>query len=73
VLVAFSLTSDGRTRNVRVLDANPRGIFEQKVIAAVKDWQYKLNYSGNTKGEVILTQKVEVNWKNFPQNIPNVD
>ena len=73
VLVAFSLTPQGNTRDVRVLDAHPRGIFEEKVIAAVEDWQYQLNFSGRSRGEVILTQKVEVQWRNYPQNIPNVD
>ena len=73
VLVAFSVTPQGNTRNVRVLDASPRGVFEEKVIASVEDWQYKLNFSGKARGEVILTQKVEVQWKNYAQNIPNVD
>ncbi|MBE9540291.1 MAG: TonB family protein [Proteobacteria bacterium] len=73
VLVAFSITAKGNTRDVRVLDANPKGVFEEKVIAAVEDWQYQLNFSGKAKGEIILTQKVEVQWRNYPQNIPNVD
>ena len=73
VLVAFSVTPQGHTRDVRVLDANPRGVFEEKVIAAVQDWQYRLSFSGKSRGNVILTQKVEVMWKNYPQNLPNVD
>lgn len=73
VLVAFSITAEGNTRDIRVLDANPRGVFEEKVVAAVDDWQYTLNFSSRARGEVILTQKVEVEWKNYPQNIPNVD
>ncbi len=73
VLVAFSITAQGNTRDIRVLDANPRGVFEEKVVAAVNDWQYTLNFSSRARGEVILTQKVEVEWKNYPQNIPNVD
>jgi len=56
-----------------VLDANPKGVFEEKVVAAVQDWQYQLNFSGKSRGDIILTQKVEVSWKNYPQNIPNVD
>ena len=31
VLVAFTVTPDGRTRDVRVLDARPRGVFEESV------------------------------------------
>lgn len=73
VLVVFSVTPQGRTRNVRVLDARPRGVFEEKVVAAVKDWNYQVSFSSKVKSDVLLTQKVEVLWKNFPQNIPNVD
>jgi protein TonB len=73
VLVAFSVTPEGRTRGVRVLDASPRGVFEEKVVAAVEDWTYRISFSGNARGDAVLTQKVEVQWKNFPQNIPNVD
>ena len=73
VLVAFSVTSQGRTRSVRVLDANPRGVFEEKVIAAVEDWTHNVNFSSELKGDVILTQKVEVRWENYTQNMPNVD
>lgn len=73
VLVAFLVTPKGNTRDVRVLDANPRGIFEEKVISAVQDWQYRLSFSGKARGNAMLTQKVEVLWKNYPQNLPNVD
>ena len=73
VLVAFSVTPQGKTRNVRVLDANPRGVFEEKVIAAVEDWSYRFSFSSEARGDVILTQKIEVLWENFPQNLPNVD
>jgi protein TonB len=73
VLVAFSVTPQGNTRNVRVLDANPRGVFEEKVIAAVEDWNYQVSFSSEARSDVILTQKIEVLWENFPQNLPNVD
>ena len=73
VLVAFRVTGDGSTRDVRVLDAHPRGVFEEKVVAAVSDWKYKVNFYGGATGSVVLTQKVEVVWENYPQNMPNVD
>jgi TonB family protein len=73
VLVAFTVTPEGRTRDVRVLDARPRGVFEESVIAAVEDWQYRLEFSSRNPYSVTLTQKVEVEWKNYPQNLPNVD
>ena len=73
VLVAFSVTAQGKTRSVRVLDAKPRGVFEEKVIAAVEDWTYRVNFQGKATGNIVLTQKVEVLWEKYPQNIPNVD
>ena len=73
VLVAFNVLPNGRTSNIRVLDANPRGIFEEKVIAAVEDWLYSVQYFGELKGEIILTQKVEVRWENYSSNFLQLD
>lgn len=73
VLVAFRVTGDGTTTDVRVMDANPRGVFEEKVVAAVEDWRYRVNFYGKDSGSVVLTQRVEVSWENFPTNMPNVD
>lgn len=73
VLVAFRVTGDGSTTDVRVMDANPRGVFEEKVVAAVEDWRYRVNFYGKDSGSVVLTQRVEVSWENFPTNMPNVD
>lgn len=73
VLVAFTVTPRGETGDVRVLDANPRGVFEEKVIAAVQDWQYSVNFSRQSTANVVLTQRVEVRWQDYPNNLPNVD
>lgn len=73
VLVAFNVTPKGRTRNIRILDAMPRGVFEERVLGAVADWRYSVRFSGEVKGDVVVTQKVEVQWKDYPMNIPNVD
>lgn len=73
VLVAFNVTPQGRTRNIRILDAMPRGVFEERVLGAVADWRYSVRFSGEVKGDVVVTQKVEVQWKDYPMNIPNVD
>ena len=73
VLVAFTVTPRGDTRDVRVLDANPRGVFEEKVIAAVQDWQYSVKFSRQSAANVVLTQRIEVRWQDYPNNLPNVD
>lgn len=67
------MTAQGTTAGVRVLDANPRGVFEDKVVAAVSDWRYSVNFHGDLSRRVVLTQRVEVNWQNYPNNMPNVD
>lgn len=73
VLVEFRVTANGSTRDVRVLDANPRGVFEDKVVAAVSDWRYNVNFHDKPLTAVVLTQRVEVSWENYPDNMPNVD
>jgi periplasmic protein TonB len=73
VLVAFTVTPRGNTQDIRVLDANPRGVFEESVIAAVEDWQYNVDFSGKNRAHVVLTQRVEVRWDKYHQNLPNVD
>jgi periplasmic protein TonB len=73
VLVAFKVAADGTTRDVQVLDAHPRGVFEEKVVAAVSDWKYRVNFYGGATGAVVLTQKVDVSWESYPMNMPNVD
>ncbi|MEH6588004.1 MAG: TonB family protein [Halioglobus sp.] len=73
VLVAFTVTPQGETRDVRVLDARPRGVYEEKVIAAVEDWQYSVKFAGKSSANVVLTQRVDVRWQDYPNNIPNVD
>ncbi|AUM13956.1 energy transducer TonB [Ketobacter alkanivorans] len=72
VLVAFTLKPDGRTANVRVLDARPGGVYEDNVIRAVQDWLYDMR-SIKHKGDIILTQKIELFWRDYPDNTPYLD
>ncbi|MCB1616962.1 MAG: TonB family protein [Pseudomonadales bacterium] len=65
VLVAFTIVNDGRVTKVRILDAYPRGIFEEEVVKSVQDW----NYDPFKGPPVQLTQKIELFWKDFPNNI----
>lgn len=72
VLVAFTLKPDGRTADVRVLDAQPGGVFEDSVIKAVEDWLYDMRDLDH-KGDIILTQKIELFWRDYPDNSPYLD
>jgi len=41
VRVRFDINPDGQVRNVRVIGAKPRGVFEQATIRAIKKWKYR--------------------------------
>ncbi|RLU01066.1 energy transducer TonB [Ketobacter sp.] len=72
VRVAFRLTREGRTADVRVLDAHPGGVFEENVVRAVEDWLYDMRDLDHA-GELILTQKIQLFWRDYPDNSPYLD
>lgn len=49
VVVSFDVTQQGRVENLRLVDSDPRGVFEFGVIEAVQTWQYDppYDYYGN--------------------------
>lgn len=69
VLVVFNVTKNGQTKNVRILDASPRGIFEDEVITAISYWRYSTESLKKHKGEIILTQKIQLDWQDYPSNV----
>jgi protein TonB len=77
VLVAFKVGPDGVPKDIRVLDASPPGIFEEKVIAAISDWRYVIRgqrtQHANKQGDLIMTQKIELFWKDYPYNVDWLD
>jgi protein TonB len=68
VLVTFSVNSSGRIENIRVLDASPKGLFEASVIEALGGWQYDPADWGGGRTKVQLTQKIQLYWKDYPNN-----
>lgn len=68
VLVAFTVNGQGRVENIQVLDANPPGIFEGSVTAALQGWQYDMADIGGGRAKVQLTQKIELHWRDYPNN-----
>ncbi|GAA5317794.1 MAG: hypothetical protein AseanaTS_30010 [Candidatus Pelagadaptatus aseana] len=65
VLVVFNVDTRGATKNIRILDANPRGIFEEAVLEAVSTWRYSVKGISGYRGDMVLTQKIELNWKDY--------
>jgi protein TonB len=68
VLVTFTVNTRGKVENVRILDGQPAGVFDEKVIAAVSDWIYSPADIEGRKTKVQLTQRIELHWKDYPNN-----
>jgi protein TonB len=68
VLVTFTVNTNGKVTNVRVLDGQPRGVFDENVVAAVSDWIYDPADIQGRKVKVQLTQRIELFWKDYPNN-----
>lgn len=43
VEVVFTVMPNGRVRDVRIIDAEPRGVYEESAIASVSNWIYSSN------------------------------
>ncbi len=41
VVVEFSLTADGRTRDLRIVESTPSKVFDQAALAAVRNWRFE--------------------------------
>ncbi|MEZ0219130.1 MAG: TonB family protein, partial [Tardiphaga sp.] len=49
VVVAYSVSPSGAVTNVRVVSANPPGIFNAATLAAVRQWRFKPSPSGGSR------------------------
>lgn len=65
VLLAYTVGNNGRIKNIRVLDAEPRGIFEANAVAAVSSWRYG-EYKGEEKH---ISQRVDFEWSMYSYNM----
>ncbi|QKJ21857.1 energy transducer TonB [Poseidonibacter lekithochrous] len=43
VQLAFDIDKEGLVSNVKILDSNPKGVFEKSSIRAIKKWKFKPN------------------------------
>lgn len=65
VLLAFTVSPDGKVSNIRVMDAEPRGVFEANAIAAVRGWIYQ-PFKGQPR---FISQRIEFEWNQYPYNM----
>ena len=70
VLVIFNVSPSGKTRNIKILDASPKGIFEEEVIRAIEHWHYDVQDVIRDGQDLVMTQKIQLNWQNYQQNMP---
>ena len=59
VEVEFTVTADGGVSNARVVDAEPRRVFDRAAIEAVSRWQFKPALINGTPTAVVLKRKLE--------------
>lgn len=62
VVVGFDITADGTVSNVRVLDANPKRVFDKAALSAVQNWKYKPKFDSG-KAVPQLNQQVQLDFK----------
>ena len=65
VTVSLEVTPSGHVKNIKVLNASPRGVFEDEAVNAVSHWQY---YTSPGETNLRLIQKIEFEWKDYPYN-----
>jgi bla regulator protein BlaR1 len=41
VIIEFTISDTGAVKNAKVINANPKGIFEQAALTAARQWEYK--------------------------------
>lgn len=62
VVVGFDITAEGTVSNVRVLDANPKRVFDKAALSAVQNWKYKPKFDAG-KAVPQLNQQVQLDFK----------
>lgn len=65
VLLAFTVANDGKVKNIRIMDAEPRGVFEANAIAAVRGWIYT-PFKGEERH---ISQRIEFEWSMYSYNM----
>lgn len=62
VVVGFDITAEGTVSNVRVLEANPKRVFDKAALSAVQNWKYKPKFDAG-KAVPQLNQQVQLDFK----------
>lgn len=57
--IVYVVTGEGRVADIKIIDAQPRGVFEASVIESVSEWLYERNYVGGKPVARQVKQKIE--------------
>ena len=64
VTLAYDVTASGNVDNVRVINSEPAGVFDNAAIAAVRDWQFlPMQRGSGTEGQVSTLFKLSADGK----------
>ena len=58
VVVSFTVTAEGRTSNIQIVDAQPRHVFERAAIDAVERWEFKPATRNGEPVESTVTNRI---------------
>lgn len=64
--VEFCIDRDEKLKDIRVIDAKPKGYFENAVLDAVKQWKFKTTTIGGIKSDVCAVQRVYFKIEKWP-------
>ncbi|MEM9314427.1 MAG: TonB family protein [Pseudomonadota bacterium] len=57
--LAFDITAAGTTSNIRIIEAQPEGVFERAAIRALEKWKYKVPVvDGTPQGQVDMMTRL---------------
>lgn len=68
VTLTFDISTTGSTKNITILDANPRGVFERDAKRALRKWKYSPKMEGSIAIEQ-LGQQVTLEFKLESENL----
>ena len=58
VRVEFTVATDGRTRDARIIEASPPDVFEQATLRAIRDWRFRPPRRDGQPAAIRVTQTV---------------
>lgn len=59
VTIEFTVGTDGRTHNARVLESRPRSVFDASALQAVERWEFEPRIVNGRPVETVLTQTID--------------